>query len=177
MNTPADWETIIKLIAPAAKPWIVMGLADALPALCQRFDIMTVDRQAHFLGQLAHESDGLRTTVEYADGSAYEGRKDLGNTHRGDGRKFRGRGLIQLTGRANYAAATKALGQDFVGHPERVAEFPAAADVSGWFWAAHNLNRHADADDVKAVTKIINGGLNGLDSRVAYLTAAKGAIA
>ena len=177
MNTPAEWETIIKLIAPSAKPWIVMGLADALPALCQLFDITTVERQAHFLAQLAHESDGLRTTVEYADGSAYEGRKDLGNTHKGDGRRFKGRGLIQLTGRANYAAATKALSRDFVGHPERVAEFPAAADVSGWFWDTHGLNRHADRDDVEAVTRAINGGFNGLDSRVAYLASAKTALA
>jgi putative chitinase len=175
--TPAEWEAVLRQIAPSGKPWIVMGFADALGPLSARYKIDTPDRQAHFIAQVAHESDGLRTTVEYADGSAYEGRKDLGNTHKGDGRKFRGRGLIQLTGRANYAAATKALGRDFVGHPERVAEFPAAADVSGWFWDTHGLNRHADADDVKAVTRIINGGLNGLDSRVAYLAAAKGAIA
>ena len=177
MNTPGEWETILKLIAPSAKPWIVLGFADALPSLCRQYKIDTPDRQAHFIAQVAHESDGLRTTVEYADGSAYEGRKDLGNTHKGDGRKFRGRGLIQLTGRANYAAATKALGRDFVGHPERVAEFPAAADVSGWFWDTHDLNRHADRDDVEAATRAINGGLNGLDSRIAYLDSAKTALA
>ena len=175
--TPVEWEAVLKRIAPSGKPWILMGFADALDALCERYQIDTPDRQAHFIAQVAHESDGFRTTVEYADGSAYEGRKDLGNTHKGDGRRFKGRGLIQLTGRANYAAATKALSRDFVGHPERVGEFPAAAEVSGWFWDTHALNRPADRDDVEAVTRAINGGLNGLDSRVAYLNAAKGAIA
>jgi len=177
VNTPAEWETILKLIAPTGKPWIVMGFADGLGGLCARYQINTPDRQAHFIAQVAHESDGFRTTVEYADGSAYEGRKDLGNIHKGDGRRFKGRGLIQLTGRANYAAASKALGQDFVADPVVVGSFPAAADVSGWFWDSHALNRHADQDDVKAITKAINGGFNGLDSRVAYLDSAKTALA
>lgn len=175
--TPVEWEAALKRIAPSGKPWIVQGFADALPALCTRYVINTTDRQTHFIAQCAHESDGFKTTVEYADGRAYEGRKDLGNTRKGDGAKFKGRGLIQLTGRFNYAAATKALSQDFVAHPERVAEFPAAANVSGWFWSTHDLNRHADRDDVEAVTRIINGGINGLDSRTAYLATAKTALA
>ena len=175
--TPGEWEAVVKQIAPSGKPWIVMGFADALPALCSRYKIDTPDRQAHFIAQVTHESDGLRTTIEYADGSAYEGRKDLGNTRKGDGRKFKGRGLIQLTGRANYSAASRALGQDFVADPVLVAAFPAAADVSGWFWDSRDLNRHADRDDVEAVTLAINGGFNGLDSRVAYLKSAKTALA
>jgi putative chitinase len=175
--TPLEWEAVLRQIAPSGRQWIVIGFADELPSLAHRFKIDTPDRQAHFIAQCAHESDGFRTTVEYADGSAYEGRKDLGNTSKGDGRKYKGRGLIQLTGRANYTAAAKALSQPFVQRPERVAEFPCAAEVSGWFWATHDLNRHADRDDVEAVTRAINGGLNGLDSRVAYLKTAKGAIA
>ncbi len=176
-KTPAEWRAVLSEIAPAGKPWILDGFADALPGLCERYQINTPDRQAHFLAQVAHESDHFKTTTEYASGAAYEGRKDLGNTRRGDGKRFRGRGLIQLTGRYNYDNAGKALGRNFVDHPETVADFPAAADVSGWFWHTHELNRHADADDVRAATKAINGGLTGLESRTAYLGKAKAALA
>ena len=110
---------------------------------------------------------------EYASGKAYEGRRDLGNTQKGDGARFRGRGLIQLTGRANYTAASKALGEPYALDPELVERFPAAAIVSGWFWQTHGLNELADKDDVKAVTRRVNGGLNGLDSRVAALASVR----
>lgn len=179
MKTPAEWEAVLRKIAPQGKQWIIIGLADAMPGLVERLDLSTADRQAHFLAQLAHESDHFKTTVEYASGAAYEGRKDLGNTHPGDGKKFKGRGLIQLTGRANYLACSRAIPalSMIVEQPELVANFPAAAEVSGWFWATHALNRHADKDDVRAVTKAINGGYNGLDSRTAYLSGAKSALA
>ena len=118
-----------------------------------------------------------RTTREYASGAAYEGRKDLGNTQKGDGTRFRGRGLIQLTGRANYAAASKALGEPYIDDPDLVERFPAAAMVSGWFWQKNNVNKHANRDDARAVTKVINGGYNGLDSRQALLKTAKSAVA
>jgi putative chitinase len=178
MRNAADWEAVIKRVAPGGKPSIIHGLAEALSAgLCDRYAIDTIARQAHFLAQLAHESDGLRTTVEYATGAAYEGRKDLGNTVKGDGRRFKGRGLIQLTGRFNYGKAGEALNEPFLSDPERVAAFPWAAEVSAWFWATHKVNQHADADDVKAVTRAINGGLTGLKSREAYLNAAKTALA
>lgn len=176
-KSPAEWQAIIKKIAPHAKEWIVLGLADAMPDMEDRYAINTVSRQAHFLAQLAHESDHFQTTREYASGAAYEGRKDLGNTVRGDGQRYRGRGLIQLTGRANYAAASKAFGVDYVADPDLVERFPAAALVSGWFWDTHKLNQHADRDDVRQVTKIINGGYNGLDQRTAYLKSAKTALA
>jgi putative chitinase len=172
-----NWGAVLRAVAPDGKPWILDGFADALPGLCERCEINTADRQAHFLAQVAHESDRFKTTVEYASGRAYEGRKDLGNIQKGDGARFKGRGLIQLTGRANYVEAGHDLGQDFVADPELVARFPAAADVSGWFWSKRLLNQHADADDVRAVTRIINGGLTGLDSRMAYLTRAKRALA
>ena len=119
----------------------------------------------------------FRTTTEYASGAAYEGRRDLGNTHKGDGKRFRGHGLIQLTGRANHAAASEALDHDFVAHPEDAAIFPWAAEIAGWYWSTHKLNRHADRDDVRAATKAINGGLNGLRDRTAYLDQAKRALA
>jgi putative chitinase len=175
--TPAEWRAVLVKTAPRGKPWILDGFADALPGLCDRYAINTTGRQAHFIAQCAHESDSFQTTQEYASGAAYEGRKDLGNVQKGDGRKYKGRGLIQLTGRANYTAAGKAMDQPYVEQPEMVERFPAAADVSGWFWGTHNLNRHADKNDVRAVTKAINGGYNGLDSRVAYLASAQKALA
>jgi putative chitinase len=175
--TPAEWRSTLVKIEPRGKPWILDGLADAMPGIVEVYEINTPLRQQHFLAQVAHESDHFQTTREYASGRAYEGRKDLGNTQKGDGERFRGRGLIQLTGRANYTAASKALGQPFVADPDLVERFPAAATVSAWFWATHNINVLADKDDVHAVTRRVNGGLNGLDSRVAALAKARSAIA
>ena len=144
-----------------------------MPHMVERFHIDTPLRQQHFLAQCAHESDHFQTTREYASGKAYEGRKDLGNTQKGDGERFRGRGLIQLTGRFNYEAASKALGEPYVDDPPLVEKFPAAAIVSGWWWQANGCNELADKDDVKVVTKRVNGGLNGLASRTALLTTAR----
>lgn len=175
--TPAEWRQVLAIIEPRGKPWILDGLADAMPGLVETYAINTPVRQQHFLAQLAHESDHFQTTREYASGKAYEGRKDLGNTQRGDGERFRGRGLIQLTGRANYASASRALDQPFVDNPDLVEKFPAAATVSGWFWATNGLNELADKDDVTLVTRRVNGGLNGLPSRKVALANAKTAIA
>ena len=175
--SPEDWRKVLIKAGPHGKPWILDGFADALPELCERFAINTPVRQQHFISQCAHESDHFATTREYASGAAYEGRRDLGNTQKGDGRKFRGRGLIQLTGRANYRDAARALDAPFLDQPELVERFPYAADVSGWFWQTHGLNELADRDDVKAVTRRVNGGLNGLDSRVAALESVRSLIA
>ena len=137
------------------------------------FDITTPQRMAHFLAQIAHESGELRYTKELASGRAYEGRKDLGNTQRGDGVRFKGRGLIQITGRANYAAYAKFCGFDVVAKPE-LLELPLGATKSAmWYWQTHGLNQQADKDDVLTITKRINGGTNGLASRKAYLARAK----
>ena len=84
---------------------------------CDRFSINTPSRILNFLCQVGHESSGLFYTEELASGSAYEGRKDLGNTVKGDGVKYKGRGLIQITGRANYKALTIALKSDFIATP------------------------------------------------------------
>lgn len=175
--TPHEWRDVLIKIEPNGKPWILDGLADAMPRMVEEFGIDTSLRQQHFLSQCAHESDHFRTTQEYASGAAYEGRKDLGNTQRGDGRRFKGRGLIQLTGRANYARAALALDRDFIADPEQVERFPYAADVSGWFWKVNDLNALADKDDVRAVTRRVNGGLNGLASRTACLETARTCIA
>ncbi|MEZ2347558.1 glycoside hydrolase family 19 protein [Terriglobus sp. RCC_193] len=143
-------------------------------AAMQSASIDTALRQAHFLAQAGHESAELHYTEEIASGAAYEGRKDLGNTQPGDGVRFKGRGLMQLTGRSNYAAFGKFAGQDLLKHPELVANNPRlAVDVATWFWTKHDLNPLADADDIRAITHRVNGGENGLDDRKAKLVRAK----
>lgn len=129
------------------------------------YDITTKERIAMFLGQVGHESGEFRYVREIASGSAYEGREDLGNTQPGDGRRFKGRGLIQVTGRANYLACGKELGLDLIKHPE-LLETPHYACLSaGWYWSTRKLNKWADAGNLKEVTKRINGGFNGLEHR------------
>lgn len=168
-----NWASIIRKISPYGKPAIIDGLAKAMPTLITRYNINTPLRQAHFLAQLAHESDGFRTTTEYASGSAYEGRKDLGNIYKGDGKKFKGRGLIQLTGRHNYRLYGSLLGADFVANPRLAEQFPYAALTAGEYWHRHNLNELANKDDVMAITRRINGGLNGIADRKRLLEVAK----
>lgn len=139
-----------------------------------RYGITTPLQMAHFIAQLAHESGSFLYAEELADGSAYEGRKDLGNTQPGDGPRFKGRGLIQLTGRANYAEYSRFTGTDYVANPRLVAQDAfACVDVACWFWKTRNIGPLADADDAKAVTKRINGGYNGLDDRLENLVRAK----
>lgn len=138
--------------------------------------INTPLRMAHFLAQLGHESGELRYSEEIASGEAYEGRTDLGNTEPGDGQRFKGRGLIQLTGRANYRNYGLARGMDFTTDATAAllaTEPLRAVDVSCWFWTVHNLNAVADGDDVEAVTRVVNGGLRGLADRTAKLVRAK----
>lgn len=137
------------------------------------FGISTALRMAHYLAQVAHESAELRYTKEIADGKAYEGRKDLGNTSPGDGVRYKGRGLIQLTGKANYMAYKAYCNFDVVSKPELLEQPLGATRSSMWFWWKHGLNELADSDDVNAVTKRINGGYNGLASRKKYLERAK----
>jgi predicted chitinase len=130
--------------------------------------INTPKRQAAFIAQLAHESGEFRYMEEIASGAAYEGRKDLGNTHPGDGKRFKGRGPIQLTGRANYTAASKALGIDLVNNPKRAADPDVGFRTAAWFWNTRNLNSYADAGNFREITRRINGGYNGLAAREAY---------
>ncbi len=172
-----NWLAILTKICPTGAVAIRRDAAAAMPDVVTRFQINTPLRQAHFLAQTAHESDGFHTTTEYASGKEYEGRKDLGNTHPGDGVRFKGRGLIQLTGRANYEAYGEKLGLDLVNHPETAAQFPAAILTAGQYWADHDLNALADKDRLIAITKKINGGTNGLASRRVYLARAKKALA
>lgn len=149
---------------------------DPLAAKMAARAIDTPLRQSHFLAQVGHESDELRHTEEIASGDAYEGRLDLGNTVPGDGRKFKGRGLIQLTGRANYAAYGDAIGVNLVdgdNYTQLATDPDLAADVACWFWQTHGLNALADQDDVITITRRINGGVNGLADRQRQLVRGK----
>lgn len=137
------------------------------------FHINTPKRLQHYLAQIAHESGELRYVVEIASGKAYEGRADLGNTHPGDGVKFKGRGLIQITGRANYEAYRKYCGFDVVSRPTLLEQPLGAVRSSMWYWNTHGLNQLADTDDILKVTRRINGGTNGLAARKVYLSRAK----
>jgi predicted chitinase len=123
---------------------------------------------ASFMSQVAHESDSFRTAKEYASGSAYEGRSDLGNTQAGDGVRYKGRGYIQLTGRSNYEKAGKALGLDLLNNPSLAEEPKNAAAVSLWFWKTSVKPQVPDFMDTERVTKVVNGGFNGLKDRKKY---------
>jgi len=142
------------------------------------FNLDTLNRQAAYLAQIGWESMHLACTVEQGAnaGVAYEGRADLGNTQPGDGVRFKGRGLIQITGRSNYAAAGKALGLDLLNHPELLEETSNAARSAAWWWSAHGCNELADSGLFTAITRKINGGTNGLSGRLALWAKAKTAL-
>ena len=130
------------------------------------YQINTPLRMASFLAQVGHESGQLRYHEEIASGAAYEGRVNLGNTHPGDGRRFKGRGLIQVTGRFNYEAISKDLGIDFLNNPARLSEPEFAVLSAFWYWNRHSLNKYADSADFERLTKKVNGGLNGYKDRL-----------
>jgi putative chitinase len=166
-------------------------LADAM----EEFDIATPARQAAFLAQAAHESGELRFVLEGASGEAYEGNVHLGNVHPGDGPRFKGRGLIQITGRKNYQLCGAALAIDLINEPELLEEPVNACRSAAWFWTEGaglnlsrrarehgvkencNLNDLADAGDFEGITLAINGGLNGQPDRLAHFERAQGALA
>jgi len=144
------------------------------------FDVDTPARMAAFLAQVGHETKGFRWLTELwgptPAQTRYEGRRDLGNTQPGDGRRYCGRGLIQVTGRANYKAASLALATDFVDQPELLAEPEYAVRSAMWFWQSHGLNERADKGEFLRITQIINGGTNGLKERQALWAKAKEAL-
>ncbi len=134
-------------------------------------------RLAHFLAQLIHESGSFRYMEEIASGEAYEGKRSLGNVMAGDGKRYKGRGPIQITGRTNYRRYGAKIGIDLERHPE-IAAYPSVGlHLALEYWKACGLNTFADADNVVAVTKAINGGTNGLDDRKLHLARVKGWLA
>ncbi|MGX9570798.1 glycoside hydrolase family 19 protein [Pseudomonas sp. CFBP 5748] len=133
-------------------------------------------RTAAFMAQIGHESGQLRYVRELwgptPAQTRYEGRDDLGNTMPGDGFKYRGRGLIQITGRTNYAECGESLGLDLINQPELLEQPQWAAMSAAWFWSSRGLNTLADVGAFDKITRRINGGQNGAaDRRALYVRA------
>ncbi|WP_236175334.1 glycoside hydrolase family 19 protein [Pseudomonas pseudonitroreducens] len=153
----------------------------ALNRAMQRYRIDSPVRQAAFLAQVGHESGQLKWVKELWGPTPaqqkYEGRKALGNTEPGDGRRFSGKGLIQITGRENYRKAGAALGLPLLDKPELLEQPEWAAASAAWWWANHGLNELADAGEFEKITRVINGGLNGQDDRLALWERAKRVLA
>jgi putative chitinase len=179
---------------PAIKSLLPESIFNRLPEVIKRYEINTPKRLAHFISQCGHESGGFKVFTENLNYSAegllktfpkyfnaetaaayarkperianrvYANRMSNGNEESGDGWKFRGRGCIQLTGRANYTAYDQAVPENVLENPDLVAG-ALALDSAGWFWKTNGLNKIADAGDVTAVTKRVNGGTHGLADR------------
>ena len=135
------------------------------------------DELAAFMAQCAHESNQFRTLTEYGgslDFRKYDPRyapkkaRALGNTKRGDGAKYKGRGYIQITGKYNYTVAGKAIGIDLVNNPEKAAEPLIAAKIALWYWSKRVAPKVNDFTNTKEVTKPINPGMRGLEQRIEY---------
>lgn len=195
-------EDLIAAAIPDAPEANVSHFADALASACTEFDIGTPRRQAAFLAQVAIESGGLKRVSEnlnykasgllrvfhthFSDDEAenyagqperianrvYADRMGNGDEASGDGWRYRGRGLIQMTGRDNYRACGQALGKDLEEDPEYLESAEGAARSAAWFWDKHGLNALADAGDIDRISRKINGGDNGIaERREAYATA------
>lgn len=146
---------------PAAAALFAPHLASA----CKAYQINTPDRLAAFLAEVGHESGSLRYVREIASGQAYEGRASLGNTQPGDGPRYRGRGLIQVTGRRNYRAAAQRMSHlgapDFEQEPEALEQPQWAAMSAADYWHNAGLNALADAGELDDIGSLINTGRRG----------------
>lgn len=195
-QTPPTITPALLAAAVGCPPHVAERFAPWVDRACWHYGILGPLRTGAFLGQIAHESTGLQKTEESlnyttpariravwpsrfatdADAApfvrdpqalanhVYGGR--MGNQASDDGWRYRGRGLIQLTGRDNYARAADALGADFIATPELVATPQWAALTAAWFWSRNGLNALADREDHVAITRRINGGLHGLEDRI-----------
>lgn len=174
-DTVVSAERLLAL-APGGRPAILAGLAEPFDRLAAPAGLLTPLRLRHFLAQAAHETDGFRTLAEYGGAgwfARYDGRADLGNDRPGDGARYRGRGVFQLTGRANYRRYGRLLGVDLEAEPARAAEPELSLRIALAYWRERGIDAAADRDDVVAVTRLINGGLNGLAARRALLERAR----
>jgi putative chitinase len=167
-------ESELLAILPYAKPRIAAFFSPLCAAMVES-EINSKGRQAAFIAQIGHESGQLRYVRELASGEDYEGRKDLGNTEPGDGVRFKGRGLIQITGRVNYLHCSQGLFSDdrLIQFPELLEDPVNACRSAAWWWKAHHLNELADAGNMYQITRVINGGTNGLADRLALYKTAK----
>lgn len=163
-----------RLGAPAS---LAVPLAMAVGALEGAVILDRGLRLAHFLAQAGHETLGFTRMVEIWGPTpaqrGYEGRKDLGNVIAGDGFRYRGRGVLHVTGRDNYRRFGGLIGVDIEHQPDQAAEPATAMAIGGAYWTARRINGAADRDDVEAVTRLVNGGLNGIDDRRQRLARAK----
>lgn len=144
----------------------------------RKYNINTPLRIAHFLAQITHETGNFKWMTELGGRSYFKKydiqgnpkkAKELGNIFKGDGYKFRARGFIHLTGRANYQEYKDYSGIDVITNPALAARIDIALDIAGWYWQKNNINPYCDIDDVLTVTKKVNGGTNQIAERKAYL--------
>lgn len=166
----------LKSIMKNASQKTILTYVPLINKYIQEFKINNKLRLVYFLATIAVESGELKYTKELGDGSAYEFRKSLGNTKLGDGKKYKGRGLIQLTGKNNYIAYKKYCGFDVVAMPELLERPLGATRSACWFFKTHGCNQLADLDDLEAVRKRVNGDLNGLKAFITYVNRARKAI-
>lgn len=183
----------LKAIIPLAKKVSIAAFSLPLNTYMPKYGIVSARQEAAFIAQLAHESASLRYVREIASGKRYEGRKDLGNIYPGDGVKFKGRGLIQLTGRSNYRDVSLALFKDLrlLTTPDLLAQPKYAVQSACWYWQSRDLGEIADEPDDKRhliirikkpkivltpfdyISFRINGGFNGLEQRRAFYEKAR----
>lgn len=199
-----NWQQVLDSLAPNALAEVRTAFQDA-DAAFSRFDVTTPMRQAHFLAQVLNETGGFRVISENLSYSAprivqvwpsrfptlaaarpyarnpvdlantvYGGR--MGNVEPGDGWRYRGRGLLQLTGREAYQLAGQAVGYDLEADPDAALSPTYLLSASLSTWEAKKCNVHADLDDIREITRRVNGGYIGLKARVAWLAKAKAAL-
>ncbi len=181
MLTDSDLQQIMPRL-PQAKRQLYLPFINKVMEI---YEIDTPLRASAFLAQIAHESAELRFMEEIWGPTAQQKKyeppssvaKALGNTQKGDGFRYRGRGPIQVTGRANYKKYGDLLGVDLIGNPDLAATPQFAFSTAGVFWKLNGLNELADVQDFVTITKRINGGLNGLAERQKYYEIAKNALA
>lgn len=160
-------------IMPLAKSSSIFEYLPRINRCMAEFEINTELRVVYYLATIAVESGELKYIKELSSGKQYEGRKNLGNVNPGDGVKFVGRGLIQLTGRTNYESYKKFCGFDVVAMPQLLEKPYGATRSSCWFFQSHGCNQLADKDDLEGVRKRVNGGLNGIKAFRTYVNRAK----
>ena len=155
----------LKYIAPNITAEKLNVFLPLLNQYMHEYNICGKLRESAFIATIMHETGSLRWLEELASGEAYEGRHDLGNVAKGDGRRYKGRGLIMLTGRSNYERASKALTIDLLSNPEQLTTPKIATLVACWWWHQRGLNEVADSGDFRRVTRLVNGGYTGLADR------------
>lgn len=175
----------LRQIMPNVATAKVAQLLPYLNKAMEEYGINSAARASAFLAQLAHESGEFRwmeeiwgpTTAQRRYEPLTELARRLGNTQSGDGKRFKGRGPIQLTGRANYKRFGDLLGVDLVSQPERAAQPDVAFRIAALYWMSRGLNELADRQDFREITRRINGGFNGLADRIKYFDRARAALA